>query len=96
LGSNAQPILSAIRLDLNEAWVLNRLVNSDFFDGTAITSGARIGYHNAVLGGVDLSYTLEFDFDGHGGLFSSVNGRIPGKRVGTRSHKVHAGCKSKG
>ena len=68
LCANAEPVLRTLGVDLDDAGVEHRLVDADLFDGTAITCGARIGDHDAVLRCMDLADALELDLYGHGGL----------------------------
>jgi hypothetical protein len=46
------------------------MVQTDFFDGAAITSGASIGNYNTVLRVANASHALKFDLYGHEFYFS--------------------------
>jgi hypothetical protein len=46
------------------------MVQTDFFDGTAITSGAGISNYYTILRVADASHALKFDLYGHEFYFS--------------------------
>ena len=55
LGADAQPVLRALRVDLDEARLFLRVVPADDLDGTTVTTVARVGDGDAVLGIADLA-----------------------------------------
>ena len=65
-----EPVLNPLRVHANNAGVLERLVDADFFNRAAVTSRSRIRDDDAVLGCVDLAHALQLDLDCHGWLLS--------------------------
>ena len=66
LGADAEPVLRALRVDLDEARVFLRVVPADDLDGPAVAAVARVGDGDAVLGIADLAEAGELDLDSHG------------------------------
>ena len=65
-----EPVLNPLRVHANNAGVLERLVDADFFNRAAVTSRSRIRDDDAVLRCVDLAHALQLDLDCHGWLLS--------------------------
>jgi hypothetical protein len=65
LCADSEPVLRAVRLDLDERGLLGRVVLADLLDDTTIALGARVGDDDAVVGGADLAHALETDLDSH-------------------------------
>ena len=55
LGADAEPVLGALRVDLDEARIFLRVVTADDLDGPTVAAGARVGDGDAVLGIADLA-----------------------------------------
>ncbi len=57
LGTDAEPVLRALRVDLDEAGVFLRVIPADDLDGAAVAAIARVGDGDAVLGIANLAET---------------------------------------
>src|SRR6185437_9454489 len=66
LSSHGEPVLGALRVDLDEAGLFLGVVAADDLDGAAVAAGARVGDRDAVLGIADLAKPSELDFHSHG------------------------------
>ena len=77
-------------VNLDQAGILHRLVNADFFDRATIAPLARISNNDPVLGRVNLTDALQLNFDGHGlGLLLFVWDGMSPSRVG-RARVCHS------
>jgi hypothetical protein len=65
LGADAEPVLGALRVDLDEARIFLRVIAADDLDRAPVTAGARVGDGDAVLGIADLAKPGELDLDSH-------------------------------
>src|SRR4029078_3614664 len=65
LCADAEPVLGAGRVDLDERGLPGRVVLADLFDYAAGALGGRVGDDDAVVGGADLTEPLEADLDSH-------------------------------
>src|SRR4051812_1251774 len=65
LRADAEPVLGALRVDLDERGLLGRVVLADLLDHTTVALGARVGDDDAVVGRADLAEALQTDLDSH-------------------------------
>jgi hypothetical protein len=65
LSANAEPVLSALRLDLDDRRVGGGHVAADFFDHAAIALRARVGNNDAVVRSTDFAHALQTNLDRH-------------------------------
>ena len=65
LGANAEPVLSAVRADLDDRGVLGGVILANFLNNATIALGARVGNDDAVVGGTDFSHALQTNFYSH-------------------------------
>src|SRR5439155_999686 len=65
LRADPEPVLRALRVDLDDRRVVLRLVDADELDRLAVALGARVGDDDAVLRVADLAHPQKPDLDGH-------------------------------
>src|SRR5690606_35965276 len=84
LRADAEPVLGAVRGDLDERGLLGRVVLADLLDHATVTLGARVRDDDTVVRRTDLAETLQTNLDGHsGGLSWFWFGRTRTRPVGT-------------
>src|SRR6218665_3639185 len=82
LCTDTEPLLSALRLDLNERGVLGGMVLADLLDHTTIALGARVSDNDAIVGCPDLAQTLKTNLDGHNSPEGVVKCELTAEGVG--------------
>src|SRR6266568_5931529 len=65
LGADRQPVLDALRVDLDARGLLLGVVHPDVLDGPTVALGARVGDDDAVLRVADLAHPQKPDPYGH-------------------------------
>src|SRR6185295_14108840 len=91
LCADAEPVLRAGRVDLDERGLLGRVVLADLFDHAAVALGARVGDDDAVVRGADLTEPLEADLDSHNSPETCWCGRTATVCVGAHSAESSKG-----
>src|SRR5918996_264974 len=71
LSADAQPVLRPLRVDLDQARLVLRVVLADGLDRPAAAAGAGVGDDDAVVRLADLAQPHQLDLDGHAGRCSS-------------------------
>src|SRR5205823_10237719 len=66
LRSYREPVLSPLRVDLDERGLRLGVVLADLLDRPAVPLGAGVGDDDPVKGRTDLPHALELDLDSHG------------------------------
>src|SRR5215469_8262014 len=66
LSPHRQPVLSPVRVDLDERRIDLGVILADLLDGPPISLGTGVGDDDPVKRRTDLSHALELDFDSHG------------------------------
>src|SRR5699024_415181 len=69
LCANADPVLSTLRIDLDNGWLFLWLVDAESFDSTAGTAGAGGRHNNGGLCIAYLTDTLKLNLCSHDGSF---------------------------
>src|SRR5699024_6090747 len=69
LCANAGPVLSTLRIDLDNGWRFLWLVDAESFESTAGTAAARVRSTDAVLCTAYLTDTLKLNLCSHDGSF---------------------------
>src|SRR5690606_24007740 len=65
LCADAQPVLRAVGVDLDERGLLGRVVLADLFNDATVALGARVGDNDAVVRSADLAKALQTNFYSH-------------------------------
>src|ERR1700761_1534445 len=66
LGAHGQPVLSPLRVDLDERRLFLRVVLADLFDGTPVALGTGVGHDDPVGRHPGTAQALELDLYSHG------------------------------